>query len=212
MLGLLLRWAIRLFFFGLIAAAVGFVVTRVLGGEDEDFEDFEDLEESFEFTETPVEIDVSGPSTLSDSADAVAGGMFDTGSDGATDVAFSDTDTDSDFASSNVAFMDTATTEPDSNTILMGNEGTEGSFATSRLEAPDTDTEPGEGEARLIDIKGIGPGYESRLQSIGISTIEDLIAADAAQLADQLSVIGGATEVENWQEQARTISSGSTQA
>ena len=35
----LVRLLVRLFVFGLIAAAVGFVVTRLMGGEDEDFRD-----------------------------------------------------------------------------------------------------------------------------------------------------------------------------
>ena len=59
----LVRWLVRLFFFALIAGVVGFVITRLMGGEDDDFEDFDDLESSFEFNETPVEIDVSGPAT-----------------------------------------------------------------------------------------------------------------------------------------------------
>jgi predicted flap endonuclease-1-like 5' DNA nuclease len=73
MLRTLLRWISRFFLFGLIAAAVGFVITKLMGQDDEEFEDFEDLDSSFEFEETPVEIDVSageisGPSMASDTA------------------------------------------------------------------------------------------------------------------------------------------------
>src|SRR5215217_6329104 len=76
----LVRWLVRLFFFALIAGVVGFVITRLMGGEDDDFEDFEDLESSFEFNETPVEIDVSGPATSGESTMASADASSDTDS------------------------------------------------------------------------------------------------------------------------------------
>ena len=53
----MLRWLLRLLLVGLILAAIGFVVTRLMG-QDEDFDDFDDLDAGFEFQETPVEIDV----------------------------------------------------------------------------------------------------------------------------------------------------------
>jgi predicted flap endonuclease-1-like 5' DNA nuclease len=149
----LLRLLVRLFVFALIAGAVGFVITRLLGGEDDDFEDFDDLESSFEFNETPVEIDVSAAATGADAVDTSAKARVTTGS---------------------------------------GKASTEA-------------TKGAKSGPRLIDIKGIGPQYETRLQSIGINTMQDLINADANHVAEQLGVIGGTTEVEDWVVQAHTL-------
>jgi hypothetical protein len=59
----MLRWLLRLLLVGLILAAIGFVVTRLMGQDDEDFEDYDDLDSGFEFQETPVEIDVPADDT-----------------------------------------------------------------------------------------------------------------------------------------------------
>ena len=53
----MLRWLLRLAIIGLIGLAVAYAITRLMG-EEEDFDEFDDIEEGFEFTETPVEIDV----------------------------------------------------------------------------------------------------------------------------------------------------------
>ena len=159
----LVRLLVRLFVFGLIAAAVGFVVTRLMGGEDEDFEDFDDLESSFEFNETPVEIEVS--------EDAGA-----TGAPSTKTKVLSSTSVDSPAASD----------------------------TTTKTAADTVPTEVPEGP-RLIDIKGIGPSYETRLHSIGIKTMQDLIDADANNVAEELGVIGGATEVADWVVQAHAF-------
>ena len=154
----LLRLLVRLFFFGLIVAAVGFVVTRLMGGEDEDFEDFDDLESSFEFNETPVEIEVS------ENADT-------TGS-------------------------------PSAQTKVLDNSTVDSPVASSSASIAPTEVPDG---PRLIDIKGIGPSYETRLHSIGIKTMQDLIDADANNVAEELGVIGGATEVADWVVQAHAF-------
>jgi len=159
----LVRLLVRLFVFGLIAAAVGFVVTRLMGGEDEDFEDFDDLESSFEFNETPVEIEVS-----ENTAPASA---------------------------------------PSSQTKVLSSTAVDSSTAsdtTTKTAADTVPTEVPEGP-RLIDIKGIGPSYETRLHSIGIKTMQDLIDADANNVAEELGVIGGATEVADWVVQAHAF-------
>ena len=146
----LLRLLVRLFVFGLIAGAVGFVITRLLGGEDDDFEDFDDLESSFEFNETPVEIEVSAAAT-----------------DAATPL--------------------------DTLTKVLGTTGQAAlrqslnQKAARPLRCCSTEFQG----PRLIDIKGIGPSYETRLHSIGINTMQDLIDADANNVAEELGVIGG---------------------
>jgi predicted flap endonuclease-1-like 5' DNA nuclease len=154
----LVRLLVRLFVFGLIAAAVGFVVTRLMGGEDEDFEDFDDLESSFEFNETPVEIEVSE----------------DAG----------------------------ATSSPSTQTKVLNSTSVESPAASDAARSVSKEVPEG---PRLIDIKGIGPSYETRLHSIGIKTMQDLIDADAGNVAEELGVIGGATEVEDWVVQAHAF-------
>jgi predicted flap endonuclease-1-like 5' DNA nuclease len=51
------RWLTRLLILGLIAAVVAFVISRLMG-QEEDFDEFEDIESGLEFQETPVEIEV----------------------------------------------------------------------------------------------------------------------------------------------------------
>lgn len=73
----MLRWLLRLLIVGLILAAIGFVVSRLMG-QDDDFDEFDDLDEGFEFEETPVEIDVPAD----DNATGGAATATDDGSDG----------------------------------------------------------------------------------------------------------------------------------
>ena len=54
----MLRWLIRLLVIGIILAVAARVVSRMLES-DEDFDDYDDIATGLEFSETPVEIDVS---------------------------------------------------------------------------------------------------------------------------------------------------------
>jgi predicted flap endonuclease-1-like 5' DNA nuclease len=84
----MLRWLLRLLFIGLILFVAARVISRMLGGE-EDFDDFDDIDSGFEFTETPVEIDVpvgngssefamsSAPTISADDADAQRQALID---------------------------------------------------------------------------------------------------------------------------------------
>ncbi|HEX8600744.1 MAG TPA: helix-hairpin-helix domain-containing protein [Chloroflexia bacterium] len=162
----MLRWLLRLLFVGLILAAIGFVVSRLMG-QDEDFDDFDDLEPGFEFEETPVEIDVPAD----DGASAGAGG-------GAATADLN-------------AGADSARGDDGAN---EGDEGDEGGTGT-----------------KLTDITGIGPAYEARLQAIGIESVDDLLNADPANLAEQLGVIGGQSAVEDWLAQARQLAADGSQ-
>jgi predicted flap endonuclease-1-like 5' DNA nuclease len=104
----MLRWLLRLLLVGLILGAIGFVVTRLMG-QDEDFDDFDDLDAGFEFQETPVEIDVpaddgagdgapgtattalsAGDSSGDGTGDGAAGSSDDGASDGSTESGGSD--------------------------------------------------------------------------------------------------------------------------
>ena len=182
MFGQLVRWLVRLFFFALIAGAVGFVITRLMGGEDDDFDDFDDLESSFEFNETPVEIDVSGPADLGTST-------MDMDASGGNDVA-SDFRAETSRGSQTVALEQQAETSDAADATDGSNNGANDAAA----EGP-----------RLIDIKGIGPSYEARLRKMGITSMSDLLGADSEQIVESANVIGGVAEVEVWKEQARTM-------
>ena len=192
MLRTLLRWLVRLFFFGLIVGAVGFVVTRLLGGEDEDFEDFEDLESGFEFNETPVEIEVSEPVPAPTSTPSTSDTMTAQESHEAV--------TETDEQSARAASHSTGPMAPMTDTVMLSEieEGADNNASGSAASTEETGT-------RLIDIKGIGPGYQERLHSMGITTLQELIDADPNQIAEELGVIGGASAVEDWTGQARSM-------
>ena len=69
----MLRWLLRLLILGAILGAGALVAKRLLS-QEEDWDDFDDFDESFEFQETPVEIEVP----------AQEGGQSPSGSDMAT--------------------------------------------------------------------------------------------------------------------------------
>jgi predicted flap endonuclease-1-like 5' DNA nuclease len=232
MLGTLLRWAVRLLFFALIAGGIGFAITRLLGGDDEDFEDFEDLESSFEFNETPVEIDVSSAeSAISSGIDTVADTVGEVVDDTAEEIGNTAGEIRDELSDSAEEISDAAGDIGDElgdelgdTAEAIGDEvGDEmeprAGTSTGLLDeqsVDDTDnSEPSSydgashngasDESRLIDIKGIGPGYESRLKSLGINSMTDLLNADSGQIAEQAGVIGGANTVEEWKERARAM-------
>jgi predicted flap endonuclease-1-like 5' DNA nuclease len=57
---------------------------------------------------------------------------------------------------------------------------------------PETAEEPTTEEATdspsVNTVKGIGPAYADRLEEAGVHTVHDLATADAAELAEQISV------------------------
>jgi predicted flap endonuclease-1-like 5' DNA nuclease len=187
----MLRWLLRLLLVGLILAAIGFVVTRLMG-QDEDFDDFDDLDEGFEFEETPVEIDVPAEDGASAGTGATGGA--------ARGAATADLSAGGDSAGSDSAEGDSAGSVGGTNEGDGGDGGDE--------------ADGGDGAAtgtKLTDITGIGPAYEARLQAIGIESVDDLLNADAANLAEQLGVIGGQSAVEDWLAQARQLAADGSQ-
>ncbi len=192
----LVRWLVRLFFFALIVGAVGFVITRLMGGEDEDFDDFEDLEASFEFNETPVEIDVSGPATTSEAQAAMPGEMSSE----------MPAETDAEMGpAENAEESAPPSSHPSADTIALDDRLLDNEDTSSSMNASTNGSAAG---SRLIDIKGIGPNYETRLRAIGINNMNDLLNADSHHIAEQVGVIGGASQVDDWKEQARSMMSG----
>ena len=189
----MLRWLLRLLLVGLILGAIGFVVTRLMG-QDEDFDDFDDLEEGFEFEETPVEIDVPAE-------DGAAAGAGATGG-AARGAATADLSAAGDSAGDGSAGADGGADEGDA---ADGGDGGDGGAE----EADGADG--GATGTKLTDITGIGPAYEARLQAIGIESVDDLLNADAANLAEQLGVIGGQSAVEDWLAQARQLAADGSQ-
>ncbi len=76
----------------------------------------------------------------------------------------------------------------------------------SAAESTDTDTDTDDDGRRVpseaVDvIKGIGPTYAGRLSGAGIETVDDLAAADAADVADRADVPEG--RLEDWIERAQ---------
>src|SRR5687768_901451 len=61
------------------------------------------------------------------------------------------------------------------------------------------------GGGSLIDINGIGPNYAARLEAAGITSIADLAAADAEDIASKMDVIGGSSAIEDWIAQAKSM-------
>jgi len=174
------RWLIRLLLLGLILFAVSRVVSRVLNS-DEDFDDFDDLEDGLAFTETPVEIDVPATEAVTSTASTLA---VSAAAEAGAEASFEG------------AVAELPSTEAASDTggpgASMGTDGTS------------TD---GSGRS-VIDVNGIGPTYAARLQEVGINTMSDLAGADVDELAGQIEVIGGRTEIEDWIKQAKEFTSG----
>lgn len=185
----MLRWLLRLLFVGIILAAIGFVVSRLMG-RDEDFDDFDDIDDGFDFQETPVEIDVPAEDTAKSS--------------GVQTAALSSTVADQVEARS-IAGKQAGGSESSQEDTPDSNASTQ---ATQEAGATESHEAAG---AKLIDINGVGPAYEARLHAMGIETFDDLIKADPATLSEQLGVIGGQSAVEDWISQARDLAAGDGQ-
>lgn len=59
----------------------------------------------------------------------------------------------------------------------------------------------------VIDVNGIGPTYAARLREIGINSLSDLAGADADDIAGKIDVIQGRTEIQDWIDQAKRMTS-----
>lgn len=183
----MLRWLGRLLLVGIILAAIGFVVSRLLG-RDDDFDDFDDIDDGFDFQETPVEIDVPlQDNSMSRGTQTAPISAADTGQTGPTQGVGNGT----------------AQATGDGG-------GPTGATASSKDSGQAAESGGAKG-SKLTDINGIGPAYEARLHAMGIESFDDLIKSDPADLSEQLGVIGGQAAVEDWVSQARALASGSSQ-
>lgn len=187
----MLRWLLRLLFVGIILAAIGFVVSRLMG-RDEDFDDFDDIDDGFDFQETPVEIDVPAEDNTKTS--------------GVQTAALSSTVADEVETRATLAKQ-----APAPKSSENSQADTQASASTQDTPQTDATESPEATGAKLIDINGVGPAYEARLHAMGIETFDDLIKADPATLSEQLGVIGGQSAVEDWISQARDLASGDGQ-
>jgi hypothetical protein len=179
----MLRWLVRLLIVGAIVGAGAFVAQRLLN-RDEEWDEFDDDDESFEFQETPVEIDVP----------AGYGGSMGGGGGGSASMQSED--------GGSMASTATMTYSGGDGGGMMGSEnGTGGGGATA---TENEDTGPG-----IIDVKGIGSAFEARLNAVGINTIEDLANANPDSLNEQLDVPGGTATLQDWIDQAKEMAGGS---
>lgn len=188
----MLSWLLRLLIVGLLLAAAARLAARYLNRE-EDYDDFDDLDAGLEFTETPVEIDVSADTT-GDSPGVVEG------------------DVEPAPVASAMPTKPLGVPDLDSEAIharATEQQAAESSTGQSTSTSGESD---GEGENHsLIEITGIGPTYAARLQEAGISSIEELAKANPDSLVEQIEVIGGRTTVENWISQAQNLTQGGGQ-
>jgi len=89
----------------------------------------------------------------------------------------------------------TATTGSESDTATAA-----GAAPTPDSESDDEPEEPRVPSEAVDVIKGIGPTYAGRLSDAGIETVDDLAAADAADVAERVDVPEG--RLEEWIERA----------
>lgn len=70
------------------------------------------------------------------------------------------------------------------------------------LEGPEEDVD----ELELVEIKGIGPTYATRLHDAGIADVTGLAEADPAVIADETGI--SETRLATWVERARAMAEG----
>jgi hypothetical protein len=184
----MLRWLVRLLIVGAIVGAGAFVAQRLLN-RDEEWDEFDDDDESFEFQETPVEIDVpagEGSSSMS------------SGGGGGSASSMQSEDGGSMAATSTMTYSG----GDGSGGGMMGSENGTGGGGAAATETENTG--PG-----IIDVKGIGSAFEARLNAVGINTIQDLANANPDSLNEQLDVPGGTATLQDWIDQAKELAGGS---
>lgn len=89
---------------------------------------------------------------------------------------------DAEHESTDVEEADVDVDEPDAEKTV------EDEVAEAEAEEAAEEEEAGAGAAPVDEIKGIGPAYSERLGEIGIETVADLAAADAADVAERTTV------------------------
>ncbi|MDQ6692805.1 MAG: hypothetical protein M3014_00050 [Chloroflexota bacterium] len=209
------RWLRRLLILGIIAAVAGFVASRLMGSEEDDFDDFDDIEAGLDFQETPVEIDVPAQETSPTSTEVTQSAS--SSSNASDNVAPTTVEVDSSAAQSSAlqaAPSGNGSQPPQSLQPSQPSRSTSTVASTGALTEDEVDgagngrNTTNESSDKLTEIKGIGPAYEARLEAVGITSFEELTKVDPEELAGQIGVIGGAQEVEGWIEQAQHISTG----
>jgi predicted flap endonuclease-1-like 5' DNA nuclease len=72
------------------------------------------------------------------------------------------------------------------------------------IDGDDTEADAADNDEPVQTIKGIGPAYAERLETVGIESVGELAAADAASVADGIDV--SESRVSDWIERARDAS------
>ena len=101
---------------------------------------------------------------------------------------------------------ETVAVEDDTETEEVGEDAEGAGTEDAGEDAEDAGTEDaaggdGGGDEPVETIKGIGPAYADRLETVGIETVGELAAADAAEVADGIDVSD--SRVGDWIERAR---------
>ena len=120
----------------------------------------------------------------SDVGDGSVAGSDETGDDDATDGAGSD-DPDG-----------TGSDDPDGTEAGSSDEVDDESEAADEVGEDDAESTADGSTESVETIKGIGPAYAGRLEEVGIETVGELAAADAAEVADGIDV--SESRVSDW--------------
>ena len=129
-------------------------------------------------------VDVDTTTAESDVGDGSVAGSDETGDDDATDGTGS---ADPDGAGSD---------DPDGTEAGSSDEVDDESEAADEVGEDDAESTADGSTESVETIKGIGPAYAGRLEEVGIETVGELAAADAAEVADGIDV--SESRVSDW--------------
>jgi predicted flap endonuclease-1-like 5' DNA nuclease len=137
-------------------------------------------------------VDVDTTTAESDVGDGSVAGSDETGDDDATDGAGSD---DPDGAGSDDP-DGAESDDPDGTEAGSSDEVDDESEAADEVGEDDAESTADGSTESVETIKGIGPAYAGRLEEVGIETVGELAAADAAEVADGIDV--SESRVSDW--------------
>ncbi|AWB27526.1 helix-hairpin-helix domain-containing protein [Halococcoides cellulosivorans] len=186
-------------------------------GYDGDESDVQAGPEAFADAQGPGDHETEADSAVGrdDSDDTAGTDLDDTAGSGAGSATRSDGASGGAGSSTAVGIEEaeaTAESDPvstDTTTASRGDDQRGGDAVTSsstpieEAESDEADADTSSTGPDLTDIKGIGPAYEQRLIDAGVSSVDALVEADTASLADSTDL--SETRVGRWQDRAAAI-------
>jgi predicted flap endonuclease-1-like 5' DNA nuclease len=92
------------------------------------------------------------------------------------------------------------TTEPETDTPAKGTEEAVDEADESTETAEPVPEDPESGASPVNSVSGIGPAYAKRLNEAGVTSVEDLVAIDAAEVASETGI--SEKRIRGWQDTA----------